>query len=89
MDKHFKYVSIPKAPPSFPSTTPIRINASLTFLLTFRALASHSLQTCKTYSEYEGQEQEKSTIQGQVILFLLKKLVDYRIHSWPKELLSN
>lgn len=36
---------IPKAPPSFPRTTPMRIKASLTSFWTLRAVPSHSLQT--------------------------------------------
>lgn len=38
-------VTAPKAPPSFPRTTPMRIRANLTSLLTLRAVASHSLHT--------------------------------------------
>ena len=35
----------PKAPPSLPRTTPMRISATLTSLFAFSAVPSHSLQT--------------------------------------------
>lgn len=36
---------IPSAPPSLPRTTPMRIRATLTSPLAFKAVDSHSLQT--------------------------------------------
>lgn len=46
INKHILVIIfIPKAPPSFPSTIPMRISATLTSLLASSAVASHFLQT--------------------------------------------
>lgn len=47
----FKRLVIPKAPPSLPRTTPMRISANLTSLSTLRAVDSHSLQTWEDHVE--------------------------------------
>lgn len=55
--QEFKRLVIPKAPPSLPRTTPMRISASLTSLFTLRAVDSHSLQTWEDLQCWLKQEQ--------------------------------